>query len=45
MKKYEKILKRAKELKEKIVELRRDFHEHPELGLQEFDTARKVKVF
>jgi amidohydrolase len=43
MKKYEEILKKAGGLKQKIVELRRDFHQHPELGLQEFDTAKKVE--
>jgi metal-dependent amidase/aminoacylase/carboxypeptidase family protein len=43
MKKYEGILKKAEGLKQKIVELRRDFHQHPELGLQEFDTAKKVE--
>jgi amidohydrolase len=43
MKKYVDILKKAEGLKQKIVELRRDFHQHPELGLQEFDTAKKVE--
>jgi amidohydrolase len=43
MKKYEDILKKAEGLKQKIVELRRDFHQHPELGLQEFDTAKKAE--
>jgi amidohydrolase len=43
MKKYEDILKKAEGLKQKIVELRRDFHQHPELGLQEFETAKKVE--
>ena len=43
MNKYVDILKKAEGLKQKIVELRRDFHQHPELGLQEFDTAKKVE--
>jgi amidohydrolase len=30
-------------LKQKIVDLRRDFHQHPELGLQEYNTAKKVE--
>ncbi len=40
---YDDILKRAEALKEKIVDFRRDFHRHPELGLQEVNTARKVE--
>lgn len=43
MKMYDDILKRAEALKEKIVDFRRDFHRHPELGLQEVNTARKVE--
>ncbi len=43
MNKPEKILQRAREMRQKIVDLRRDFHQHPELGLQEFDTAKKVE--
>jgi amidohydrolase len=45
MNKPEKILQRARALKQKIVDLRRDFHQHPELGLQAFDTAKKVERF
>jgi amidohydrolase len=37
------LLQRARALKPKIVDLRRDFHQHPELGLQAFDTAKKVE--
>jgi len=43
MKKYDDILKKAQGLKQKMINLRRDFHQHPELGLQEFNTARKVE--
>src|SRR3990172_10850971 len=45
MEKYKEFLKKAEGLKQKIVELRRDFHQHPELGLQEFNTAKKVEGF
>jgi len=41
-KKYEGVFKRAEELKEKIIDFRRHFHENPELGLEEFGTAKKV---
>ena len=43
MKKHTDILKKAEELKQSIIDLRRDFHQHPELGLQEFNTAKKVE--
>jgi len=43
MKPYEKILQRARELASKIIELRREFHQHPELALQEMNTAKRVK--
>lgn len=42
MLKYEEILTKAKGLKERITDFRRYFHQHPELGLQEFNTAKKV---
>jgi len=45
MNKHEKILEKAKELKQTIVDLRRDFHQHPEVALQTFHTARKVEGF
>jgi amidohydrolase len=41
--KYDAILKKAEGLKQKMIDLRRDFHQYPELGLQEFNTARKVE--
>jgi amidohydrolase len=43
MKKYETVLSKAEQLKQKLVGLRRDFHQHPELGLQEINTAKKVE--
>ncbi len=43
MKKYEAILSQAGQLKQKLIDLRRDFHRHPELGLKEFNTAKKVE--
>jgi len=36
------IRKRIAELKDEMVELRRDFHRHPELGFEEFRTQEKV---
>ena len=41
--KYEKILQKANELRRTIIDWRRDFHQHPEIGLRTFDTARKVE--
>jgi amidohydrolase len=32
-------------LEEELIVLRRDFHMHPELGYQEFETSRKVKEY
>ncbi len=43
MKKYGDILKKAKGLEQRLVHLRREFHQHPELALQEFNTAKKVE--
>jgi amidohydrolase len=43
MKLYENILQRARDLKPRIIELRRDFHQHPELALREYNTAKKVE--
>lgn len=39
------IRKRIRELTEELVELRRDFHRHPELGFQEYRTAAKVEAY
>ncbi len=33
------MLKQAEQLSERIIELRRDFHQHPELGFNEIRTA------
>ena len=32
------------EVKEKVVNWRRDFHEHPELSNREFNTSKKVQA-
>lgn len=45
MNKYTNILQEAQGLKETIVNLRRDFHEYPELSFKEFQTAKKVERF
>ena len=33
------------ELKQEIIDLRRDFHMYPELGFQEFKTAKKIEAY
>lgn len=38
-------LKKAEEIKEELVALRRDFHEHPEVGFEEYRTSAKIKEF
>ena len=43
MRRYDAILKKAEGLKQEMIDLRRNFHQSPELGLQEFNTARKVE--
>jgi len=43
MGKYDRIFRKAEGLKSDIVGLRRHFHQHPELGLKEFETAKKVE--
>lgn len=35
----------AKELEPKLIQQFRDFHEHPELGGEEIETARKIKAY
>ncbi len=37
-----KIFANAQAIENKVVAWRRDFHEHPELGNQEFETAKKI---
>ncbi|HKL00447.1 MAG TPA: amidohydrolase [Desulfotignum sp.] len=39
------VKKRILELTDEIVELRRYFHMHPELGFQEFETAKKIETY
>ena len=40
---YKRIFRKAESLRSDIVGLRRHFHQHPELGLKEFETAKKVE--
>lgn len=35
----------AKEIQNQLVEWRRDFHSHPELGFEEYETSKKIKAF
>ncbi|MGL5615178.1 MAG: M20 metallopeptidase family protein [Sarcina sp.] len=37
--------KEALKIKDEIIEIRRDFHENPELGFEEFRTSQKIKEF
>ncbi len=43
MDKYESILEKASQLEDRIVRLRREFHEHPEPAFQELATAKRVE--
>ncbi len=38
-------LKEALDIKDEVIKLRRDFHEHPELDYDLFRTCEKVKEF
>jgi amidohydrolase len=40
---HENILQKTRGIRERIVDLRRDFHQHPEIALQEVNTAKKVE--
>ncbi len=40
---YENILQKTRGIREKIVDLRRDFHQYPEIALKELNTAKKVE--
>ena len=40
---YESVLQRATDLNPRIIELRREFHQHPELALREMNTAKRVE--
>ncbi|WP_160690655.1 M20 family metallopeptidase [Clostridium sp. C2-6-12] len=37
--------KEANEIKEELIEIRRDFHENPEIGFEEVRTSKKIKEF
>lgn len=37
------IKKETKDIAKHIISLRKHFHKHPELGLQEFETSKKNK--
>ena len=39
------IKKQVLELNDEVIQLRRDFHQHPELGFEEFRTSRKVMEY
>jgi amidohydrolase len=39
---YREILDRAAGLKQTIIDFRREFHRHPEIALQEFETAKRI---
>jgi len=39
------ISKKVAERNEEVIELRRDFHRHPELGLKEYRTSEKVSAY
>jgi amidohydrolase len=38
-------LNKAQEIKNELINLRRDFHSHPELGFEEYETSKKIKKF
>lgn len=42
MEKHKEILRRANLLKETLIDLRRGFHRQPEVGLQTFQTAKRI---
>lgn len=42
---YADILKRAQGIKQEIIDLRRDFHAHPELGLEEKRTCKVIQDY
>ena len=39
------IQRRIQELKDEVIDLRRDFHMHPELGFAEFETAGRIEHY
>ncbi len=38
-------LKLAQDIKDWLIEVRRDFHRHPELGMKEFRTSQKIEEY
>lgn len=38
-------LKEAEKIKDQLISLRRDFHENPEIGFEEYRTSKKIKEF
>lgn len=38
-----KIAQKAAALEQQVIQWRRDFHQHPELGNREFQTAEKLR--
>lgn len=40
---YKRVFQKATGLRQNIIQLRREFHQHPELPLKEFETAKKVE--
>ncbi|QXM06600.1 M20 metallopeptidase family protein [Crassaminicella indica] len=38
----EKIMKKSEQIKDWLINIRRDFHQYPELGMQEFRTSKKI---
>ena len=38
-------LKQINEIKDELIKIRRDLHEHPELGFEEYRTSSKIKEF
>ena len=45
MEKHKEIVRRANLLKETLIDLRREFHQQPEVGLQTFQTAGRIEAF
>jgi len=41
----DRIQNQIKELENELIELRRDFHMYPELGFEEFETAKKIETY
>lgn len=42
---YQRVQEMVEELYPTLVEIRRDFHRHPELGLEEYRTSSKIKAY